>query len=223
MGEIQQIQVEMDVLAQLCLGILKDIQKLAIETKEGPKQGWEVLSYHEESKEKKSCNDAGIKSTKSIEHQFGIKENLTYHEGKLEGMLDDQISNMKMEVKLGQLIKICTQLKKILAKIFLRMQKEHVPNVCKFGTHHKNDFDEVMPIVHVCVGNYEIMDVLLDDGFGINISFEHLRRKLGLKKPQSAPFMVRMVDQKKVQPIGLIRNLKINLAGCTFKISMTVL
>jgi len=36
----------------LCLDILKDIQKLVIETEEGPKQGWEALSYHEESKEK---------------------------------------------------------------------------------------------------------------------------------------------------------------------------
>jgi hypothetical protein len=89
-------------------------------------------------------------------------------------MFDDQISNMKMEVKLGQLIKICPQLKKNLANFFLRMQKEHVPNVCKFSTHHKNDFDEVMPVVQVCVRNYEIMDVLLDDGFGVNIIFERL-------------------------------------------------
>jgi hypothetical protein len=70
--------------------------------------------------------------------------------------------------------------------------------VCRVGTHHKNDFDEVMPIVQVCVGNCEIMDVLLDGGSRVNIIFEHLRRKLGLKKPQSTPFMVRMENKKKV-------------------------
>jgi hypothetical protein len=98
------------------------------------------------------------------------------------------------------------------------MQEEHVPNVCKVGTHHKNDFDEVMPIVHVSSGNCEIMDVLLDGGSRVNIIFEHL-----WKKPQSMPFMVRMAYQRKVQPIRLIQNLKIDLTRCTFKILVTVL
>ncbi len=97
--------------------------------------------------------------------------------------MDDQILNMKREVKWGQLIKICPQLRKKLAKFFLRMQKEHVLDVCIVGTHHKNDFDEVMPIVQVSIRNCEIMDVLLDGGSGINIIFEHLQKKLGLKKP----------------------------------------
>ncbi len=51
-------------------------------------------------------------------------------------MLDDQIFNMKMEVKLGQLIKIFPQSQKILAKFFLMMQEEYVLNVCSVGTHH---------------------------------------------------------------------------------------
>ncbi len=43
-------------------------------------------------------------TTKINEQQFGTKESLSILEGKLEGMLDDQILYMKMEVKLGQLI-----------------------------------------------------------------------------------------------------------------------
>jgi len=46
--------------------------------------------------------------------------------------------------------------------------------VCRVDTHHKNVFAEVMPVVQVSIRNYEIMDVLLDGGFGINIIFEHL-------------------------------------------------
>jgi hypothetical protein len=38
------------------------------------------------------------------------------------------------------------------------MQEEHVLNVCRVGTHHKNDFNEVMTIVQVSIGNCEIMD-----------------------------------------------------------------
>jgi hypothetical protein len=98
-------------------------------------------------------------------------------------MLDDQILNMKTKVKLGQLIKICPQLRKILTKFFLRMQEEHLLNVCKVGTHHKNNFNEVMPIVQASIGNCETIDVLLNGGFGINIISKHLQRKLDLKKP----------------------------------------
>jgi hypothetical protein len=72
------------------------------------------------------------------------------------------------------------------------MQEEHVSDVYRICTHHKNDFDEVMPIVQVSIGNYEIMDVLLDGEFGVNMIYEHLWRKLGLKKPWSMPFKVRM-------------------------------
>ncbi len=103
------------------------------------------------------------------------------------------------------------------------MQKEHVLDVYRVGTHNKNDFDEVMPIVQISIGNCEIMNVSLDGGYRINIISEHLQRKLGLKKPQSTPFMVRMVDQRKVQPLGLIQNFKIDLVRCTFKILITML
>jgi hypothetical protein len=38
-----------------------------------------------------------------------------------------------------------------------------------------------------------------------------------VEKPKLNPFVVKMADQRKVQPIGLIRNLKINLARCEYK------
>jgi len=41
--------------------------------------------------------------------------------------------------------------------------------MCKVGTHHKNDFDKVMPIVQVSIRNCEIMDVLLVGNYGMNI------------------------------------------------------
>jgi hypothetical protein len=66
-GEIQRIQAEMDVLAQLYPNTWKDIKKLTIDTKEKPQQDWEALPYHEENKEKETCNDTRIKITKANE------------------------------------------------------------------------------------------------------------------------------------------------------------
>jgi hypothetical protein len=57
----------------------------------------------------------------------------------------------------------------------------------------------------------------------VNIIFESLKKILKLRKPQSIPFVVWMAYQWKVQPIGLITNLKINLVTCDYKISIIVL
>jgi hypothetical protein len=73
-----------------------------------------------------------------------------------------------MEVKLGNLIKIYPQLQKILQGFFYRWKK-NMYHMCKVGTHHKNDFDEVMPIVQVSITNCEIMDILLDYDSRMNI------------------------------------------------------
>ncbi len=61
--------------------------------------------------------DTRIKTSKASEQQFGTKENLSNPKGKLEGMLDDKKFNMKMKVKLGQLIKISPNYKKYQQKI----------------------------------------------------------------------------------------------------------
>ncbi len=56
------------------------------------------------------------------------------------------------------------------------------------------DFDEVMPIVQVHVEKCGIKYVLLDDGFGVKMIFESLKKKLGLRKPKPIPFVVKMVN-----------------------------
>jgi len=73
------------------------------------------------------------------------------------------------------------------------------------------------------MGKFEVRDVLLDGGFDVNIISESLKKKLRLRRLQSISFMVQMVNQRKVRPIDLIKNLKINLAGCDYKISVIVL
>jgi hypothetical protein len=99
------------------------------------------------------------------------------------------IINSKLEVKLEQLMKICPQLKGMVEKSLIKMREDQVADICKVTT-KVEDFDEAMLVVQVQVGKFEIRDVLLDDGFDVSIIFESLRKKLGLKTPQLAPFVV---------------------------------
>jgi hypothetical protein len=128
--------------------------------------------------------------------------------------------NLKLEIKPGQLLKICPQLK-LIKKYLLKMKQPQLTNVCKITTIKNFDFDEAVLVVQVRIRKFRVRDVLLDGKCSVNIILKSLRKKVGLRKPQLVPFVVRMVDQKKVQLLGLIRNLKINLGGNIYKISVT--
>ncbi len=109
----------MDIPTKLYLYTSKDIQKLTNDTNEKQKQYWEVLPYHEENRKKESCSDVVVETIKVNEQQFSSNTSPNILEGKLEGLLGDQILNTKMEVKLGQLIKICPQLPLLEKMVFL--------------------------------------------------------------------------------------------------------
>jgi hypothetical protein len=130
--------------------------------------------------------------------------------------------NSKLKVKLGQFMKICPQLRGMVEKSTIKMIQNQIINVYKITT-KVEDFDEVMPVVQVQVGKFKVRDVLLDGGSHVNIISKSLRKKLGLKRPQSTPFAMQIIDQWKVYPIDLIMNLKINLADCDYKILINVL
>ncbi len=51
-------------------------------------------------------------------------------------------------------------------------------------------FDEVMLVIQMCVGKHELQDVLLNEGFDVNITTNVLKKKLGLRKLQLIPFIV---------------------------------
>jgi hypothetical protein len=104
-----------------------------------------------------------------------------------------------------------------MTKSLLKMEEVQIADVCKITTIKIEDFDEAILVVQARVGKFGIRDVLLDNRSNVNIIFKSLRKKFRLKKPKPAPFVVRMVDHRKVQLVGLIKNLKIDLVGCEYK------
>jgi len=111
----------------------------------------------------------------------------------------------------------------MMTKSLLKMEEVQIADVCKITTIKIEDFDEAISVVQVCVGKFGVRDVLLDDTSNVNIIFKSLRKKFQLKKPKPTPFIVRMVDHRKVQLVGLIKNLKIDLVGCEYEIFVIVL
>jgi hypothetical protein len=84
-------------------------------------------------------------------------------------------------------------------------------------------FDEEMPMISVIVKNRQVPNALIDGGSGVNIITDTLRRKLGLKKIEPAPFTIKMADQRKVMPKGIIRDVRLDVGGIVIRTTLTVI
>jgi hypothetical protein len=85
------------------------------------------------------------------------------------------------------------------------------------------DVDRQLPILPMTIGIGTLQNVLLDGGSGVNMITEEERLRLGLPASQAAPYRLRMADQTVVEPVGLIRNIKIHIHGIPYFISLTVI
>jgi len=155
----------------------------------------------------------------------GIMTNKVDDNSLLEGddVLLEMMMTLKLKVKLGQFLKICPQLMKMMEKYLMKMKTNQVIDVCKVSIIKVEDFDEAILVVQVQIGKFEVRNVLLNRGFDVNIISKSLRKKLELRKHELTSFVIHMANQQNVQPMGLFQNLKIDLAYCVYKISVIIL
>ncbi len=64
-----------------------------------------------------------------------------------DDVLLEMMMTLKLEVKLGQLIRICPQLMKMMEKSLMKMKTNQVTNVCNVNIVKVEDFDEAIPVV----------------------------------------------------------------------------
>ena len=133
------------------------------------------------------------------------------------------LDSTQANITIGQLLEIAPYCKRrVMEAIYTKGRDEgEVPQTYLVAA---KDFDEEMPMIAVWTKNRRIPNVLLDGGSGVNIITDTLMEKLGIgKQLEVAPFTIKMADQRKVMPLGIIKNLKITIGGLTFKITVTVM
>ncbi len=96
---------------------------------------------------------------------------------KGSGELQEFMMHSKIEVKLGQLLKICPKLREMMTKSLLNMGETQIVDVYKVTTTTVEDFDEAIPIVQVHIGKFRVKDVLLNSGSNMNIISKSLKKK----------------------------------------------
>ena len=73
-------------------------------------------------------------------------------------------------------------------------------------------YDEQVPVVTVEIANQLVPNVLLDGGSGVNVLSESMCARLGILRFEEVPFAVKMADQRRVQPLGIVRHFEIKIA-----------
>lgn len=84
--------------------------------------------------------------------------------------------------------------------------------------------DYKVPKITINYQNKDIAGVLLDGGSGVNILSKFMYKKLKCPALEDAPFQLKMADQRRVQPLGILRMQEhYSRAGLTFHVSFVVL
>jgi hypothetical protein len=132
------------------------------------------------------------------------------------------MNHTRANISIGQLLEIAPYCKKrVMAALTSQEEETEKPT----STYHVTTkaFDEEMPMISVIVKNRRVPNVLIDGGSGVNIITDTLRRKLGLTKIEPTPFTIKMADQRKVMPKGIIRDVRLDVGGIVIRTTLTVI
>ncbi len=80
-----------------------------------------------------------------------------------------------------------------------------------------------MVVIQVQVGKNIVEDVMLDEGVSVNTITKNLRTKLGLPKLTLTPYHLIMAYRGMTKPLGMIKNLKIQIHGIPYVVTFIVL
>jgi len=83
------------------------------------------------------------------------------------------------------------------------------------------DWNLNVPELIVQIGGVTILRVIVDEGSRVNIMSDKIRKSFGIKKLEAAPFYVRMAYQRRVQPLGIARDVLVKIEEVTFPIVFT--
>ena len=84
-------------------------------------------------------------------------------------------------------------------------------------------FDGDIPMTSVIVKNRRVPNALIDGGSRVNIITKTLKKRLGLKKLEPAPFTIKTADQRKVMPKGIIRDVCLDVGIIKIRTTLTVI
>ena len=143
------------------------------------------------------------------------------------GALFEVLLNTPMHFTLDQLLSLVPIFRDRLYSVTRRSAVPKLQSALKENAESyqisPDDVDFTIPTVQLEFDGRIFSDVLLDGGSGVNILAETEFSKMTNVKLEPAPFQVRMADQRRVQPIGMLRGQTLKVHGMSFQTNFVVL
>lgn len=98
-------------------------------------------------------------------------------------------------------------------------QSENV-NSCQ---EEPEDMDYKVPKIQVQFHNEDISGALLDGGSGVNILPDFMYKRFQLPQLEEVPFQLKMANQRRIQPLGILRNQEIIVSRLSFQVNLVVM
>ncbi|RYA84596.1 hypothetical protein DD594_25975, partial [Enterobacter cloacae complex sp. 4DZ1-17B1] len=141
----------------------------------------------------------------------------------------EEVLTSPIQVPLGSLLKLVPNFHNAL----LRQSATELRDVA-FGKVESEEDDSALlptnrimdtriPELSVRYHGTYIDKVLLDGGVGVNIITQAACERFGPSDWEPAPFVVLMEDHRRVQRVGLLRGIVLDVAGLSFVVSLVVL
>ena len=162
-----------------------------------------------------------VKVTEKIQKEQKEKEKVSDKDDQKMDDFFQELLNTPMHITIGQLLDTVPLFKE---KMMQKLGKNHVEvKVSEVYGLEPEDVDFTIPTITVDFQGDQIGGVLLDGGSGVNILPESEFLKLGKVTLDPAPFQVKMADQRRIQPLGILRRQEVSVAGLSFKANFVVL
>ena len=128
----------------------------------------------------------------------------------------DALVNANIQISLEQLLNMVPAFRE---QLFEKLQKERCRNNQISGTLaldtlrvNPQDVDFKVPTIKVEFDGRIFEEVLLDGGSGVNILPEIVYLSTTVQKLEPAPFQVKMADQRRLQPLGILKDQRITIS-----------
>ncbi|KAL3687594.1 hypothetical protein R1sor_013903 [Riccia sorocarpa] len=82
---------------------------------------------------------------------------------------------------------------------------------------------DIGPVLQIQVKGMRLLNILIDGGSGANVISAELYEKLKDTASHPTPFNLKMTDQRRVLPLGMVKNLPIRIKDMSFDIDVVVL
>ena len=127
----------------------------------------------------------------------------------------------KTMISLDQILSLVPEFKKQI--LFNLAQDDGVIIQSAVCNVEPEDVDYKVPRIKVLYEQEEITGTLVDGGSGVNILPEFVYKKMQLSDLEAAPFQLKMADQRRIQPLGILRNQKITISSLSFFVNFVVI